>query len=654
MMSKRNVIRTDVVIAGGGCGGTAAALQAARMGARVVLVEETPWLGGMITSAGVVAFDGNWGTLTCGIYREIVREIEIYYGGPAKTGTGWVTLTAFEPHVVAQILERLVKREELIQLFLEAQVTSVLREGNRIRGLTFRSKSGEEFEVHAAITMEATEFGDIIEMAGIEHRLGREARSETGEPDAPDKPDLEIQDVTYVAIVKDYEKAYGRLAPAVEPSQDYDPTVFRGATALDVDESVAHPHTLHTWETFIDYGKLPRHKYMINWPFHANDFPDSLAFFDRSKRAEAFVRAKRHTLNFIHYMQTVLGHPELGIADDEFPTPDGLPFIPYVRETRRIVGSRVMREQDVLPAFGNGTRPPLQRDSIAVGDYFLDHHHARAHSGHPNYFEEQYPANAKFQVPFGVFFPRDVEGFMAIEKSISVTHIVNGCTRLQPIVLLMGQAAGAAAALAVRAGVAPQEVRIRDLQEYLIVRAVMLYPYEDLHVEDRIFVEAQKLALAGVVFDQEDFLFRKDSSLTWEQAAELVTKASGKGGTGYRKDQRELYAQHLAEWVREVPELQHVRDGQSQAYVKRAELAALLCRCAGIEPVPEVRIRFLDMPHTHWSARWIEPLYRRELYDGIWHVNFLPDKFVPRWELTLMLDRLFDPFRRLPENRDVI
>lgn len=650
-MTSKHLIHTDIVIAGGGCGGTAAALQAARCGARVVLVEETPWLGGMITSAGVVAFDGNWGTLTCGFYRELVREIEIHYGGAAKTGTGWVTLTAFEPHVVAQILERLVRREELIQVFLEAKVLALLRDHQRVYGLRLRTKTGEEFEVRAAITMEATEFGDLIELGGFEHRLGREARSETGEPDAPEQPDSEIQDVTYVAILKDYRKTYGREAPPVAPSPDYDPSLFRSSTALDVDDSIPHPHTLHTWETFIDYGKLPRAKYMINWPFHANDFPDSLAFFDRAQRADAFVRAKRHTLNFVHYIQTVLGHPELGITDDEFPTPDGLPFLPYVRESRRIIGERLMREQDVLPAYGNGTRPPLQSDSIAVGDYFLDHHHARAHPGRPAVFEENYPANAKFQVPFGVFFPRGIDGFMAIEKSISVTHIVNGCTRLQPIVLLMGQAAGAAAALAVRAGIEPRDLDIRQLQEYLLVRGVMLYPYEDLHVEDRIFVEAQKMALAGVVFDAEDFSFRKDRPMSWEATAELVAKASGRAPRGYHcnPSAREAYQQALSQWLEGVEELQPVRDGQPERTVRRAELAAVLARAKGLLPSDEVRIRFLDMPHTHWAARWIEPLYRLDAYDGIWHVNFLPDAPVTRKELTLMLDRLFDPFGKRPD-----
>jgi hypothetical protein len=647
LMSKTNIIHTDIAIAGGGCGGTAAALQAARSGAEVVLVEETPWLGGMITSAGVVAFDGNWGNLTCGIYREIVREIEIHYGGAARTGTGWVTLTSFEPHVVARILHYLVRREELIQSFTEAQATEVLREGRRITGFRFRTKNGEAFEVRARVVIDATEYGDLIEAGGIEHRLGRESRGQTGEPDAPEKADLEIQDVTYVAILKDYQKAHGRLAPPAHKSPDYDPALFRGATALDADEPANHNHTLHTWETFIDYGKLPRDKYMINWPFHANDFPDSLACFDRARREHAYRRAKAHTLNFVHYMQTVLGHPELGIADDEFPTDDGLPFLPYIRETRRIVGDVVMREQDVLPSNGNGVRPPLRRDSIAVGDYFLDHHHARAHPGHPAFFKEEYPKNDKFQVPFGVFFPRGVDGFMAAEKSISVTHIVNGCTRLQPIVLLMGQAAGAIAAMAVREGFEPRNVSVRDLQEYLLVRGVMLYPYEDLHVEDRVFVEAQKLALSGVVFDNEDFRFRKDQPVTWDQLGELLSKSEG-GILGEAESRQRACREYLHTLAEDVEGLELETAEAFPRTVTRGELAPILCLAADLAPVEVVTIRFLDMPYTHWAARWIEPLYRRGCYEGIWHVNFKPDTPLTRGELTLMLDRLFDPFRRLP------
>ncbi|MGI8907681.1 MAG: FAD-dependent oxidoreductase [Candidatus Sumerlaeaceae bacterium] len=646
-MRKKSIIHTDIAIAGGGSGGTAAAIQAARMGASVVLVEETPWLGGMLTSAGVVAFDGNLCTLTCGFYREVVKEIELHYGGPAKTAPGWVTSTAFEPRVLAGIFEKLVRNEQGITVFFECEVTGAIRQDNRVTGFSFRDRNGEEFEVHARTVMDGTEFGELIQQAGIEFRFGREDRATTGEPDAPEKADLEIQDITYVAILKDYQRAYNRMAPPVEKTADYDPSHFSNSTAVDADAPENHDHTLHTWETFIDYGKLPNLKTMINWPFHANDFPDALSCFDRQTRPDAYRRAKAHTLNYIHYIQTVLGHPELGIADDEFPTEDALPFMPYVRETRRIIGDVVMREQDVLPTEGNGVRPPLQKSSIAVGDYFLDHHHARAHPGHPNYFHEKYPLNATFQVPFGVFFPRGIDGFMAIEKSISVTHIVNGCTRLQPIVLLMGQAAGACAAMGLRDNVEPRNVNLRKLQEFLLLRDVMLYAYEDLATYEREFLEAQKLALAGVVLDGETFQYGKSRPVTWDMVAELLVKAAG-GKVLPSGTEKGAYRTHLKQLAQGISELDFSAPGSFAGKPTRSELAPVFCRALELQPSDEVTIRFLDMPHTHWSAKWIQPLYERELYDGIWHVNFEPDAEVPRWELALMIDRAFDPFHRLP------
>ncbi len=643
------LIETDIAIAGGGCGGTAAAIQAARLGARVVLIEETPWLGGMLTSAGVVAFDGNWGTLMGGFYREVVKEIELHYGGPAKTQPGWVTQTAFEPRVLAEIFSRLVEREPGIQVYTESRAVELLRDDAQIAGFRFLDKEGAEHEVRARVTIDATEYADLIELGDVEHRFGRESKEQTGEPDAPDRPDLEIQDVTYVAILKDYPKAEGRPAPKAPVTPDYDPAWFKSSTAVDADDPARHDHLLHTWETFIDYGKLPNSKYMINWPFHANDFPDVLACFDRKRRADAYERARAHTLNFVRYIQTVLGHPELGVTDDEYPTADGLPFMPYVRETRRIVGDVVMREQDVLPENGNGLRPRLQRTAIAVGDYFLDHHHASAHPGPDQAITENYPKIGKFQVPFGVFFPRNLNGMMAAEKSISVTHIVNGCTRLQPIVLLMGQAAGAAAAMAVKAGIEPRDLAIRDLQETLLLRYAMLYPYDDLATEDRAFLEAQKLALAGVTLDGEGYEYQKDRPVTWDQVAELLVKAQG-GSVLPDEVGRAAYRTALRQWTRGV-EAFPVDFGDAAAFgldATRAELAPILCRALDLPASEEVEIRFLDMPHTHWAARWIEPLYRLEIYNGIWHIHFKPEAAVPRHEMTLMIDRAFDPFRKLP------
>src|SRR5262245_40300153 len=102
-MATQVTMHADIAIAGGGAGGTAAAIQAARLGARVALVESTPWLGGMLTSAGVSAFDGNKGTLSCGFFQELLNELFLAYGGRSKMSLGWVTETAFEPHVLAEI-----------------------------------------------------------------------------------------------------------------------------------------------------------------------------------------------------------------------------------------------------------------------------------------------------------------------------------------------------------------------------------------------------------------------------------------------------------------------------------------------------------------------------------------------------------------------
>ena len=88
----------DVVIVGGGTSGTAAAIQAARSGAKVLLVEEHEWLGGMLTSAGVSATDGCY-KLRGGIWAEFRDSLEAHYGGPEALKTGWVSNVMFEPSV---------------------------------------------------------------------------------------------------------------------------------------------------------------------------------------------------------------------------------------------------------------------------------------------------------------------------------------------------------------------------------------------------------------------------------------------------------------------------------------------------------------------------------------------------------------------------
>jgi len=92
----------DVIVLGGGTGGTAAGIQAGRLGAGTLLVEPSPWLGGMLTAAGVSATDGNH-KMPAGIWGEFREKLRNHYGGAKALETGWVSNTHFEPHIGARI-----------------------------------------------------------------------------------------------------------------------------------------------------------------------------------------------------------------------------------------------------------------------------------------------------------------------------------------------------------------------------------------------------------------------------------------------------------------------------------------------------------------------------------------------------------------------
>ena len=110
--SRRSV---DVLVIGGGTGGTAAGIQSARSGAKTLIVEPTPWLGGMMTAAGVSATDGNH-MLPSGLWAEFRDQLYKVYGGPNRVATGWVSNTLFEPHVGDSIFKSLAARESKLQV----------------------------------------------------------------------------------------------------------------------------------------------------------------------------------------------------------------------------------------------------------------------------------------------------------------------------------------------------------------------------------------------------------------------------------------------------------------------------------------------------------------------------------------------------------
>jgi hypothetical protein len=535
---------TDVVVYGGGAGGLCAAVQAARLGAEVTVLEPSPWIGGMLTAAGVSALDGNKHGAGGGLVQRFRQQLADHYGSLDALYTGWVSLYCYEPGIGHRILEEWVAEQETLTVHRGVEAVGYDRLDRRTRRIgvaptkTKLEPSCREPErtITCRVFIDATEYGDGLPLADIPYRLGREGREMLGEPAAPPEPDAAIQDPTYCTTLVRRPGADPIPTTSSERAQW---TAFQCSTAVDCPTSDEEQlnHDLHDWESFIEYAALPNDKYLLNWPFRANDFPVTRRFFeDRYVRHQRLLDAKRHTLQFVKYMQTELGHPEWQIARDEYPTDDHLPPLPYLRESRRMVTDRMMTQQDVVPTEGNPRAPTID-DAIAVGDYFLDHHHATAHLPPGCRLTEDYPDNGPFQVPPSVFFPDgDDASFLVGEKSIAVSHIVNGCTRLQPVVMLMGQALGVYAALGAQGQTPPRALDISRVQDHLLDAGCPLYIMYDVPAGHDLFRPVQELARAGVLRDDDPTELRPAEPMPttrahrWAHRAGLAGAVQGEEG----------------------------------------------------------------------------------------------------------------------------
>ena len=233
---------------------------------------------------------------------------------------------------------------------------------------------------------------------------------------------------------------------------------------------------------------------MINWPMQGNDYYTNIIEMDEKGREAELKKAKHRSLCYLYYMQHELGSKNLGLADDEYPTEDLLPFIPYHRESRRIQGVVRFNVNQILRPYDY----TLYRTGIAVGDYPVDHHH----QAYPNQEELKsltFGPVPSYNVPMGVLLPKEVTDLIVAEKSVSVSNIVNGCTRLQPVVTQLGQAAGILAALAVKENRELREVTVREVQKVLLENGGYLMPYIDLPKDHPHFKALQRIGVCGIL-----------------------------------------------------------------------------------------------------------------------------------------------------------
>jgi hypothetical protein len=441
---------------------------------------------------------------------------------------------SYDPRTGAKLLADWVQQLPNLKWIAGQTPLEVLQQGNCITGVRFA-----DFIVKAKVTLDATELGDLLALAEVPHRWGWELQSEFGEPSAPVAPTeltqrYPVQAPTWVVILKDF----GTTEDAPEiPAPPYDaPEQFAGAWEG------------YGAEQFLNYGRLPSGLLMINWPLRGNDYGEGVGRLVESQasRQQFLQEARWHTQSFARFIQTQLG-PRYGLAEQVFPySPLGggaYALHPYYRESRRLQGLVTLREQDILP-MGGGRVASLPIDAtgqisaIALGNYANDHHYPGI----------DFPLEPKsirwggrwtgtpFTIPYGCLVPASTDGLLVCEKNISVSHIANGSTRLQPVVMNIGQAAGMAAALGVELGCQPRDLPVRRIQEALLQDAV---------------APAAIIPLFNLPFNRPDWLYWQQHYLdNPEDYPSNGNVEKGKGGEGERS---EASSQTFKQSVNSIP-----------------------------------------------------------------------------------------------------
>jgi len=496
----------DIAVIGGGVGGFAAALAAARNGMRVILTEETDWIGGQLTSQAVPPDEHPWieqfgATRSYRHYREAVRA---YYrehyplteAARAKfdlnPGNGSVSRLTHEFRVSVAVLEATLAPyagSDHLRMLLEHEPVSATTNRDNVTSVSVRDRrSGRTRVITARYFLDATELGDLLLLANVEHVTGAESQKQTGEMHAPPEAQpANSQSFTYCFAMdfiegedhtierpKDYEqwRSYvpkltppwtGRLLDwtASEPK-----TLGRRQTYFEPNPGSARRPGTNLWlyRRIADRANFTAGLYtsdvtLVNWP--QNDYwLGDLVTASAEQRAQLLQKAKDLSFAFLYWMQTDAGFKGLRLRKDIVGTEDGMAKTAYVRESRRIQAEFTVLEQHVGTDMRmKETGKPREEitaqkfpDSVGVGCYRIDLHPS---AGGTNYIDV---SSLPFQIPLGALIPKRVENLLPACKNIGTTHITNGCYRLHPVEWNIGEAAGALAAYCVKGSTPPRSL----------------------------------------------------------------------------------------------------------------------------------------------------------------------------------------------------
>ena len=513
-------LATDVLVVGGGLGGVAAALAALRLGQRVVLTEGTDWLGGQLTSQAVPPDEHAWieSTGCTASYRRLREHIRAYYrrhyplltevraNGHLNPGMGVVSRLCHEPKVAVAAIEEMLtsyRAGRQLEVLLRHRPIEAESDGDLVRAVVLLDEeSAERVVLSAPYILDATETGELLTIAGVEHVVGPESRDQTGEPHALEgEPNPLDQQAISWCFALDYLP--GEDHTIEEPEEyrfwrsyrsdfwpgpqlgweDVNPVtlesrtrpIFDGPTDRKSGDDLWHFRRIFYRKHYPE-GFYPSDITLVNWP-QIDYWRGPLVRVSEEEKRANLRAARQLSHSFLYWMQTDApridggrGYRGLRLREDVVGTRDGLAKHPYVRESRRIEAEFTVLEQHVgVEARGGLKGAEIFHDSVGVGAYRIDLHPS---TGGRSYVDI---GSWPFQIPLGALIPVRVENLLPACKNLGVTQITNGCYRLHPVEWNVGEAAGALAAYCLDRGLAPREMRntpehLREFQRVLVTK----------------------------------------------------------------------------------------------------------------------------------------------------------------------------------------
>ena len=519
-------LHAELVIAGAGIGGFAAAMAALRNGHSVILTEETDWIGGQFTQQGLSCPDEHPWIESFGasqLYRDFRSAVRRYYKqnypltkdafqrNNLNPGNGIVSLLCFEPKVALAVFLQMLApylKSGKLQLLLQHKMIGAEVVGNKVQALKARDLVNNiDTFITAPYFIDATELGELLPLTGTEYVTGSESQQETNELHAAPVADPQNQQAITFCLAMQYLK--GENHTINKPLQydfwrNYIPKLTPPWPGKLIDLTYSNPSSLQpkklgfspdgaktgdllnlwNYRRIIDKNNFEPGTFkgdisIVNWP--QNDFMTGnivdVTDEEYKKNIEA---AKQLSLSLFYWLQTEVprpdggaGWPGLKLRPDIMGTEDGLAKYPYIREARRIKAVFTILEEHVgaenramVVGKESATRAAQFFDSVGVGYYHIDLHPT---SKGNNYIDFN---SLPFQIPLGALLPQRMENLIAGSKNIGTTHITNGCYRLHPVEWGIGEAAGMLVAFALKKKVSPRTVRekpalLTEFQEWI-------------------------------------------------------------------------------------------------------------------------------------------------------------------------------------------